>query len=172
MMMILIPAFIIIASVASYYLFFNNSVDVSEIQKNVPGIQKSVTEDKGSLKSDKLPTESSDKLLSEKAADQPDITEQNKIIQEGSAAKSANSSIEENEVSQNIYYDGKVYNVQVSSWKQVRIAERELQKLIDRGYPAYIYKIYIPKFDGTWHRVRVGPYNTLNEAKAVRDKLN
>ena len=82
MMMILIPAFIIIASVASYYLFFNNSVDVSEIQKNVPGIQKSVTEDKGSLKSDKLPTESSDKLLSEKAAEQPDITEQNKNIKE------------------------------------------------------------------------------------------
>jgi cell division protein FtsN len=55
--------------------------------------------------------------------------------------------------------------------KQKVIAEREVQKLIDKGYPAFIYKIYIPKFDGTWHRVRLGPYKSLSQAKSVQEKL-
>jgi len=82
------------------------------------------------------------------------------------------SSDEEKEVAENIFFDGYVYNVQVSSWKQKNIAETEASKLINKGFPAFVVKVYIAKFNSDWHRVRIGPYNSLNEAKSAQTKIN
>ncbi len=71
----------------------------------------------------------------------------------------------ENEVAKNIYFDGFVYNVQISSWKQEKIAQNEVNKLVKSGYPAYKVKVYIPKFDGYWHRVRIGPFTSLTRSR-------
>ncbi|MFZ1288610.1 MAG: SPOR domain-containing protein [Melioribacteraceae bacterium] len=77
----------------------------------------------------------------------------------------------EKEVADNIYSIGSTYSVQVSSWKQAGIAEREVNKLKSKGFDAFVAKVYIPKFNGTWHRVRIGPYSTLEEAKTNQSKL-
>lgn len=77
----------------------------------------------------------------------------------------------ESEAAKNIYFDGKNYSVQISSWKKSEIANREAEKLIKKGYPAYVVKKYIAKLNGTWHRVRVGPYGTIGKAKSIMNKL-
>ena len=77
----------------------------------------------------------------------------------------------EEEVSNNIYSDGKNYSVQISSWKQQSIAKREANKLKSRGFDAYVIKVFIQKLNGTWHRVRIGPYSTLEEAQKNQSKL-
>lgn len=77
----------------------------------------------------------------------------------------------EKEVADNIYFAGSKYSVQVSSWKQKSVAEKEVNKLKNKGFDAYVAKVYIPKFNGTWHRVRIGPYSTINEAKVNQSKL-
>ncbi|MBK8945661.1 MAG: SPOR domain-containing protein [Ignavibacteriae bacterium] len=77
----------------------------------------------------------------------------------------------ENEVTDNIFSNGTSFSVQVSSWKQKTIAEREANKLVSKGFSAYVVKVFIPKFNGYWHRVRIGPYSTLEEAKKNQSKL-
>jgi len=77
----------------------------------------------------------------------------------------------ETEVSKNIYYDGNTYSLQISSWKHQIYAEREAKKLINKGYSAFIVKAYVKKFEGIWHRVRIGPYQTLEKAKSIQSKL-
>ncbi|MCB9249176.1 MAG: SPOR domain-containing protein [Ignavibacteriales bacterium] len=86
--------------------------------------------------------------------------------------KMIESSSNESEASKNIYFDGTTYSVQVASFKSKSIAEREAQKLLKKGFPAFLVKTYIKKFDGTWHRVRIGPYSTLGEAKSNQSILN
>jgi cell division protein FtsN len=69
-----------------------------------------------------------------------------------------------------IYFDGKQYTVQSSSWKSNFIAEREVRKLKKRGFDAFIYKVFIKSKNGTWNRVRIGYFNTQKEAEEFLKK--
>ncbi|GJQ62657.1 MAG: hypothetical protein SCALA702_17100 [Melioribacteraceae bacterium] len=64
-----------------------------------------------------------------------------------------------------VFTDGSLFCYQVSSWKKKNVAEQETQKLIDRGFEAFIMEATIPG-RGTWYRVRVGYFDTLDEALA------
>ncbi len=74
-------------------------------------------------------------------------------------------------VTSSILTDGTKYVVQVSSWKNKRIAQSQVSKLRSLGYNAFIVNVYIRKRHGTWHRVRVGYFNSLLEAKKIRAKI-
>lgn len=60
---------------------------------------------------------------------------------------------------------GEIFIVQVSSWRQKSIAESEVLKYVNKGYQAFIAEVNIPGRGGTWYRVKVGNFNTLDEAK-------
>ncbi len=70
----------------------------------------------------------------------------------------------ETKVGNNIYFDGKEYMVQVSSWKNRKIAERQTKQLLKKGYNAFIVKVYLSLLGGKWYRVRVGGFKTKGEA--------
>jgi len=70
-----------------------------------------------------------------------------------------------------IYKSGNKYSVQVSSWKKKSQAEKEAQRLIKKGHSVYIVKVYLKSLRGTWYRVRVGDFYSLQEAKKF-EKLN
>ncbi len=74
-------------------------------------------------------------------------------------------------VTSSILTDGKKYVVQVSSWKNKRIAESQVEKLKAMGYNAFIVKVYIAKRHGTWNRVRVGYFDSLREAKKIQREI-
>ncbi|MCB9259357.1 MAG: SPOR domain-containing protein [Ignavibacteriales bacterium] len=179
---VLISAFIMVGAIALYYFFlreqpekFNNvESEVLLTDQNQNDIQDSegqVEEAQIDGQNDQIAETSQNE---EQTAEIKSEVESSKIpseqVKENVVQKNDNSK-NEKEVSKNIYYDGSLYNVQVSSWKQENIAEREVNKLLKKGLPAFIVKIYIPKFDGTWHRVRIGPYNSLADAKAAQQKI-
>jgi OOP family OmpA-OmpF porin len=70
-----------------------------------------------------------------------------------------------------IFTDGNLFVVQVSSWKGEGKANEQVEKLKSQGHNAFIVEAYVPQKQGTWYRVRVGFFNSLEEAKAYQSKL-
>ncbi len=68
----------------------------------------------------------------------------------------------------NFYTDGNLYCYQVSAWKNKNKAIRQADKLISKGYSAYVMEKYVPKLRKTWYRVRVGLFKSLEEAKTAK----
>ena len=70
----------------------------------------------------------------------------------------------------NIYIYEDIYIVQVASLRKKNAAENEAAKYIAKGYNAFLEVTII---DGvTWHRVRVGNFDTLEKAKQFRKSNN
>lgn len=70
-----------------------------------------------------------------------------------------------------IFTDGYKYCVQASSWRNKSKAESEAQKLNSQGFNAFVIEVNIPDLDGKWYRVRVGYYDSLDEARRVKSKI-
>jgi hypothetical protein len=70
-----------------------------------------------------------------------------------------------------IFTDGNLYCIQVSSWKTKAYADRELNKLLSDGFDAFIVSVKPANKRSIWHRVRVGYFSSLKEAKAVKKKI-
>lgn len=77
----------------------------------------------------------------------------------------------EKNVTNRIFTDGKLFVIQVSSWKHKKIAERIARKLKNKGYNAFVMEVYLPKMKSKWNRVRIGYFKSLKEAKKVQRKL-
>ncbi len=71
-----------------------------------------------------------------------------------------------------IFTDGYKFSVQVSSWRNKEKAESEAAKLKSNGYNAFVRETVLPELDGTWYRVRVGFFDTLDDAKRVKIELS
>ena len=63
------------------------------------------------------------------------------------------------------------FTIQITSKKMLKDAQLFSQKLISKGYDAYIQKVVF-KTDEIWYRVRVGSYDNYNSAKAAADNLS
>jgi hypothetical protein len=70
-----------------------------------------------------------------------------------------------------IFKDGNKYSFQVSSWKNKGKAEGELTRLKSEGHNAFLVEAYIAARGGTWYRVRIGYFNSLEETEAYMKKL-
>lgn len=64
-----------------------------------------------------------------------------------------------------IFTDGNLFCFQLSSWRSKSTAQREVSRLIRQGHKAFLTEAYIPKKGGTWYRVRIGYFNSFQEAK-------
>ncbi|MCX6168534.1 MAG: SPOR domain-containing protein [Ignavibacteriales bacterium] len=78
----------------------------------------------------------------------------------------------ETRVSDRVYYDGKNYNLQISSWPNRARAEEELSRLRKLGANAIIVEANLPQKGGMWYRIRLGPYKTQKEAEEILKKNN
>jgi nucleoid DNA-binding protein len=70
----------------------------------------------------------------------------------------------------NIYKYEDIYIVQVASLRKKTSAEKEAAKYIAQGYNAFLEEAIIEGV--TWHRVRVGNFDTLEKAKQFRKSNN
>ena len=68
-----------------------------------------------------------------------------------------------------IYKYANMYAVQVSSWKSKSIAISEAKKFLDAGYDAFIEQTELND-KGTYYRVRIGGFNSLEEAENFLNK--
>lgn len=79
---------------------------------------------------------------------------------------------EETRVSDRVYFDGKNYNIQVSSWPSRSRAEEEVNRLRKLGSNAIIVEANLPQKGGMWYRVRLGPFKSQKEAEENLKKNN
>lgn len=187
---LLIVSFILLGFIIIYiYTLLNqNESIVTKVKPQIESFQKTSI-DKSSSNEEQIIEELNNAVNTEANIDESEKSEmgvsdinnnkKNENVISENVANETNSvsfrnrnKAEESEVSKNIFFDGKQYSLQVSSWKQKSVAESEVNKLINKGYNAYINKMYIEEFKDTWNRVRIGPFNTLGEAKAAQLKLN
>ncbi|MFC2134840.1 SPOR domain-containing protein [Bacteroidota bacterium] len=77
----------------------------------------------------------------------------------------------ESNVASTIFTDGSLFCFQVSSWKRKKIADSEVQRLRDLGHNAFVVEAYIPSKGGTWYRVRIGYFNSLQEARNYKNRM-
>ena len=73
-----------------------------------------------------------------------------------------------------VYTDGKHYVVQISAWRTSEDAEvhaeKQVEQLKQKGYNAFIDTLK-DKWNAVWYRVRIGYFNTFQEAESVAEKL-
>lgn len=62
------------------------------------------------------------------------------------------------------------YLVQLASYPQIDLARDLENSLKSKGYPVFIQKVNIPK-SGIWYRVRIGSFDTKEEAKLFGNSL-
>lgn len=74
-------------------------------------------------------------------------------------------------VKRNIWSDGKLFVIQVASFRNKNSAYNLMQKWQDKGYNTFVVSKYIRIYRATYYRVRIGYYNTLREAQIVYKKL-
>jgi cell division septation protein DedD len=81
-----------------------------------------------------------------------------------------NSTVEQN-VKKTIYTDGSKYCFQISSWQNKVKAESEVAKLKNQGHNAFLTEIYLANRGGTWYRVRIGYFNSIEETENYMRKV-
>ncbi len=109
----------------------------------------------------------------EKSSDVKNVQENNtsnkieKPIQE----KVHTQNVNVEKVSETISKSGDNYIAQVASFRSESVAQREVDKIKSKGYSSFIEKIEIPN-RGTWFRVKVSGFKSVDEAKNFQVKYN
>jgi len=81
-----------------------------------------------------------------------------------------NTFIERN-VGQMIFTDGNVFCFQIAAFRTREKAEKETARLLDAGENVFVVEAYFPELQSTWYRVRIGFFNTINEAREQRKRF-
>jgi cell division septation protein DedD len=63
------------------------------------------------------------------------------------------------------------FNLQVSSFRTVSSAQAFAQRMRERGHHAFVASTTATTPTGTWHRVRIGPFNSLREVSQYRSSF-
>ncbi|MFA7227915.1 MAG: SPOR domain-containing protein, partial [Melioribacteraceae bacterium] len=82
------------------------------------------------------------------------------------------SATSETKINNRIFYDGKNFNLQISSWPNRARAEEEVNRLRGDGFNAFIVEANLPQKGGLWFRVRIGPFKSEKEANDFLTKNN
>jgi len=69
-----------------------------------------------------------------------------------------------------VFTDGNLYCFQVSAWKKLNQAQQEVERLKRDNHTSVIHKVYVSRSKGTWYRVRVGYFNTFEEANLYKKR--
>ena len=77
----------------------------------------------------------------------------------------------ERHVGNMIFTDGNLFCFQISSYRTLERAETDAQKYRNMGYNVFIVEANLPSLDGIWYRVRIGYFNSLNEARENRREI-
>ncbi len=99
-------------------------------------------------------------------------TNQNKKFQEQNEILIVQGYDELNEKSlaDRFYTDGKLYCFLLSSFRDKNFADEEAKNLILDGHNAFVIEAYPYNNYQVWYRVRIGYFNTLEDAKAYKEK--
>lgn len=123
----------------------------------------------------KMPISAASKTEEKKSdvnAAEKKVPEVKKNVETKPAASSIKKPVKETKVRDMVYFDGKFYSFQTSSWKAKAKAEQEVNRLRALGLNAFAVEVNLPEKGGTWYRVRVGSFNSEKEAAESMRKNN
>jgi cell division protein FtsN len=66
---------------------------------------------------------------------------------------------------------GKNYVIQVASFQDRKLAETFASNLRKKGYNAFVEKAFVEWKGGNWYRVRIGFFDSIEQAKKTAEKL-
>ncbi len=160
-----------------------NSNDIAvnkKVDKDVANKKEKVLKDE----TKNIKTESNKNITVKENSNKKNVINKTKVTEEKKAIAKVNKTIKSDNVKKvitkktkfteaaaNIYYDGSSYSLQVSSWPNRKLAEKEVQRLAQKGYDAFIMKAYIPKYKKNWYRVRIGDLQSKEEAKRIQKNI-
>ena len=78
----------------------------------------------------------------------------------------------EKQIGNMVFTDGNLYCFQVSSWRTREKAEAQMNQLINNGIKSFVVAANSADLDGTWYRVRVGYFDSLEELNIVKAKVS
>lgn len=116
------------------------------------------------IKKETAKLQSSKRMEEKPAAKQSNVKPENQSLYKISTT--------DTKVSNRVFYDGKNYFLQVSSWPNRIRAEEEVNRLRALGFNAFIIEANLPQKGGIWYRVRVGPFKTEKETDEFLKKNN
>lgn len=64
------------------------------------------------------------------------------------------------------------YTIQVSSWDNPDDAKREMNKLVELGFDAYIQRVYFSELDELWYRIRIGAFEKYSAADKAAKQIS
>ncbi|MHC1737279.1 MAG: SPOR domain-containing protein [Ignavibacteriaceae bacterium] len=112
-------------------------------------------------------TENDDIVISDQKIKEPESQKEEPKQNTEERVKKSGSYDDRNEriVKGTIFSDGSTFVVQVSSWPDKNKAATEVTKLMRAGHNAFMTEAYVSQKRGTWYRVRVGYFLSLDEAE-------
>ena len=157
----LVSVFILVTAFGAYFLFFTYDETSSEINNNsAAAIDSSETDSIVKPIVQKIDTSVvlNKPVIEKEIERKPETTLENKSI-------STNlNPADEVEVGNFIFTNGTQYSVQVSSWKNKSAADKEAERFNKLGYQTSVVTVQLKKL-GTWYRVRVGYFESIEKAK-------
>ena len=78
-------------------------------------------------------------------------------------------SLKDHFISDGIFTDGNLYFIQIDVFKNINSAQEMQHKIITLGYKADIFTVKIG--GGDWYSVRIGYFNSFDDAKNYRDNF-
>ncbi|MGD2186409.1 MAG: SPOR domain-containing protein [Desulfobacterales bacterium] len=154
-------------------LDFYEALEENKVDTKVPALQKPKTVERKIEKPvEKAGSQKSQKTTSPKRAaaktDSPKAKPQKSKPTDASQKKKPTS--EKGAAVQKTHAAGPIYTIQAASVKNPKDADKLVQKLKKRGYPAYRAIGKIPE-KGIWFRVRIGKFKSKSEAIRMLNTL-
>lgn len=97
-------------------------------------------------------------------------SQKEELARKSLTAQSKQPSSGESRLKDMVFFDGKSYNFQISSWKNKALAEGEVNNLRKQGFNAFLVEAFLPDKGGTWYRIRIGSFNSEQEALEFKKK--
>lgn len=147
--------------------------DEGSNQKNNSSITKE--DAKNAAKDDKKETPKVEKKeppkveKKESTVEKKNQTDGNKSVEKKSTTPVVQKDNSKN-VKDNIFIENGKYVVQISSWKNKTKAEQEVARYLKKGFQTFLTQAEIPG-KGIWYRVRVGYFNSMEEAESAASKI-
>ena len=172
---VLLAAFVILTSAGIYYFVFNAEESGGQMAKTEAPVEKNVIERDYEIPVTIIPNEDSagnaagsgdkqgseNKNIESTEAQKKPLSENKPQISPAVTRPDDNKNIL---VKEYIFSDGIKFTIQISSWRTRSVAEGEVYRLKNSGFPSYISD-FKSKAGQNWYRVRVGEFATLKEAE-------
>lgn len=178
---IILVAFVVLTAGGLYYfLFYNSDADKKQSADKQNTIQRNTVERDYDIPVTIIPKSDSDQTETESAGEKISESKDpvNKIAETPPSQTPPSGELKKEHTQLNIqkkdtkdelvkdyiFSDGKRFTVQISSWKTRSVAENEVRRLSESGFPSYLSE-YGSSSGTKWYRVRVGDFSSLEEAE-------